>query len=279
MTPERADPAEETEKTTVWVGTSGFSFPDWAGTFYPQDLPKSEWLPYYAGRFSALELNSSYYRIPSAKTMTHLCERTPPGFLFMVKANKKTTHQRADAEVAEEFRACLQPLIEAGRLRGVLAQFPWSFRNTEENRDYLVSIAERTSDVQWFAEFRRRDWIVPLVGNLLRERRIGFVSVDEPQISDMVPPVAKFTVPVAYVRFHGRNAEAWWGRGTDQARDRYDYLYSEEELRLWTGKIERLRGKVKEIFLFFNNCHDGQAAENAVLMRDLLSRLAHMEVR
>lgn len=267
------------ETTAIWIGTSGFSFPDWAGTFYPRDLPKPEWLPYYAERFAALELNSSYYRIPAEQTMARFCDRTPSGFLFMVKANKKTTHERADEEVAEQFRRSLQPLVESGRLRGVLAQFPWSFRNTEENREYLVSIAERTPDVQWFVEFRRREWLVPLVGDLLRERRIGFVSVDEPQISDMVPPAAKYTIPVAYVRFHGRNADAWWGRGTGGSGDRYDYLYNEDELRSWVGKIDRLRGKVKEMFLFFNNCHDGQAAQNATAMRELIAQLPNVEVR
>ena len=275
--PEGVHP-EGGHKAVVWVGTSGFSFPDWVGTFYPKELSKAEWLAYYARHFPALELNSSFYGIPSVKTMQRLCERTPPNFRFVVKANRKTTHESADAEVAGAFREALGPIIEAGRLHGVLAQFPWSFRNTPANLDYLVALAERTPDVQWFIEFRHRGWIVPEVGSVMREHKLGFVSVDEPQIGDMMPPVAKFTVPVAYVRLHGRNADAWWGRGKGAPSDRYDYLYTEDELQSWVGKIGRLAREVKEVLVFFNNCHRGQAADNANLMRSLLRELPNVEV-
>ena len=263
----------------VWVGTSGFSFPDWSPAFYPKGLPRSEWLLYYAQYFPALELNSSYYAIPKLETMRGLCERTPPGFRFIVKANKKTTHEHAHEEVAQHFREILQPLVEQGKLSGVLAQFPWSFRNTPANRDYLLELTHRTPDVQWFVEFRHRGWIVPVVGDLMRQHGVGFVSVDEPQLEGMVPPVAKATTPTAYVRFHGRNAQAWWSKSPDAGRERYNYLYSPDELQEWARKIAKLGDTAKDIFVFFNNCHAGQAITNAQMMRELLDAVPSLTLR
>jgi len=263
----------------VWIGTSGFSFPDWVGVFYPEGLPKPDWLPFYAGRFSVLEVNSTYYHLPSPGMIERMCDRTPEGFGFVVKANQKTTHEHADADVAARFRDALAPLVERGRLRGVLAQFPWGFRNTPENRDYLLEMAGRTADVPWFIEFRHRGWIVPEVGDLLREHGLGFVSVDEPQLSGMVPPVAKATTSTGYVRFHGRNAAAWWGKGPDAGHERYNYLYSPEELQAWADKIDRLAQDVREVLIFFNNCSNGHSVTNAQMMRDILSGAKNLAVR
>ena len=262
------------EKVTVYIGTSGYSFADWSKVFYPAGLPKSKWLEYYVRHFPSLELNTSYYCIPAKSTIKRLVDETPPRYPVMVKANGETTHKYNDADISARFRESIDPLVETDRLRGVLAQFPWSFRNTPKNRDYIAQMVQRTPDVTWFVEFRRREWIVPEVGNLLRELGAGFVSVDEPQISGMMPPVAKFTIPVAYIRLHGRNSEAWWSGDPGSGRDRYDYRYNSEELDFWARKVLKLAGDVREMFVFFNNCHEGQAVDNAVMMRNMLRQLA-----
>ena len=267
--------SEETP-TRIWVGTSGFHFDDWRGVFYPSGLPRSRWLDYYAKSFRVLELNSSYYRIPSVASVQRLAEKMPETYGIVVKANRLTTHEYKDEEASGPFRSALEPLREKWLLRGVLAQFPWSFRNTPGNFQYLAEVTGRMNDVQWFVEFRHRSWLVPEVGAFLRENAIGFVSVDEPQLREMMPPVAKFTVPTAYIRFHGRNADSWWAGG---GADRYDYRYSDEELKEWVGKVARLSGQVREILIFFNNCKGGSAAINAKTMRELLKTLPRVEVQ
>ena len=263
----------DTVPVPILIGTSGFSFSDWSPSFYPADLPKARWLEHYVKHFPTLELNTSYYGIPSAATIGRLCDQTPPSYPIIVKANQETTHRHNDEQIADEFRAALQPLVETGRLKGVLAQFPWSFRSNAENRRYIADMVKRSPGFQWFIEFRRREWIVPAVGDMLRELGAGYVSVDEPQIGGMVPPVAKSTTPTAYVRLHGRNAANWWDSDPKAGKDRYDYLYNKEELESWIRKIGRLVKEVKEVFVFFNNCRDGQATRNASEMRTLVRTL------
>jgi len=251
----------------IRIGTSGYSFDDWRGTFYPEDLSKGKMLEFYVRHFDTVEINATYYRIPSPRTFESMARRTPDEFEFMVKVNQGTTHERKDAEVVKPFRDAIQPLIEAGKLKGVLAQFPWGFRNTSENRAYLRECRERMPDLPYFVEFRHRSWLTREVGDLLKEHKIGFVSVDEPQLSGMLPPAATATTDVGYVRFHGRNEKSWWG---GKGGERYDYLYSRPELEQWAEKIETLTSKADKIYLFFNNCHEGQAVENAKEMADVL---------
>ena len=251
----------------IKIGTSGYSFDDWRGTFYPEEIQKGKMLEFYVRHFDTVEVNSTYYRIPSPRTFESLARRTPDDFEFTVKVNKGTTHEGKDAEVVAPFRTAIQPLIETGKLKGVLAQFPWGFRNTPENRTYLQECRERIPDLPYFVEFRHRSWLTAEVGDMLKTHRIGFVSVDEPQLSGMLPAAATATTEVGYVRFHGRNAKNWWG---GKGGERYDYLYSREELERWAEKIEGLTSKTEKVYLFFNNCHQGQAVENAKEMAGIL---------
>jgi uncharacterized protein YecE (DUF72 family) len=209
--------------------------------------------------------------------MERLAGVLPTEFSLFIKANSATTHERRDDEISLPFRQALQPLIERNMLRGVLAQFPWGFRNTAENVRYLMGMVERTPDFPWFFEFRHRSWLVPAIGSMLRERQIGFVSVDEPQMGNMMPPVPKFTCASAYIRFHGRNAQAWWAKGGGESR--YDYVYSEQELEEWVTKVGGVVGRVRDVFIFFNNCTRGSATLNAQAMRGLLKQLSGVEVR
>jgi uncharacterized protein YecE (DUF72 family) len=252
----------------VLVGTSGFSFPDWDGAFYPPGLRPAERLGFYARYFPAVEVNSTYYGIPAPRVMAQMVAKTPPGFEFLVKANQAMTHEaEAPESVYAEFLRCLEPLREAGRCQGVLAQFPWRFRNTPEARSHVVALRRRLGDLPLFVEFRNGSWADEDVFRSLAESGIGYCSVDEPALAGLMPPVARLTGPTAYVRFHGRNARNWWGRSEG---DRYDYDYRREELAGWLGKIRELAERAQKTYVFFNNCHAGQAARNARLMMDML---------
>ncbi len=254
----------------VFVGTSGYSFADWVGPFYPPGTKSSEFLRYYAQQFAAVEVNSTYYRIPNPRVLAQMEAKTPDGFRFIVKLNQAMTHERsAGPELYREFLAVVQPLKDAGKYHGLLAQFPWGFHKSEENKRHLEVIRERLEGEPLWVEFRHASWMHPKLPDWLRERKLGYCAVDEPALPGLVPPVTHLTTDVGYVRFHGRNAQTWWGRG---GGDRYDYDYSRPQLDEWVQRINALAQQAKQTYLFFNNCHAGQAAGNAKLMEELLRR-------
>jgi len=256
----------------VVLGTSGFSFADWVGTFYPPGTRRTDMLARYAESFRAVEVNATYYRIPPPSTMEGMVRKTPDGFEFLVKAHQSMTHEKAapDAATFAAFLAAVAPVQAAGRHRGVLLQFPWAFRPTLEARARLDLLAEQLAPAgPLFVEFRHVSWVRERVFRYLDERGMGYCSVDEPALPGLVPALARLTGDVGYVRFHGRNAQTWWGRG---GGDRYDYDYKPEELQSWVTKIRALAEKASKVYVFFNNCHAGQAARNALLMRDMLQQ-------
>ncbi len=252
----------------IYIGTSGYSYDDWVGPVYPPGLPKSEWLSFYAHEFGACEINYTYYRLPSARTLAAMSKKTPPGFIFTVKASQELTHGREDpAEAFVAFRAGVQPLVEEGKLGCILAQFPFSFHATPENRDYLRAFRERLA-LPTVIEFRNRAWLSDETFALLRALGLGFCCVDEPRLPGLLPPIAVATGPIAYVRFHGRNAKKWWQH--ENAYERYDYTYKEEELREWAPKIQQLDHESEKTFVFANNHWQGQAVGTARQLRLLL---------
>ncbi len=254
---------------SVHVGTSGFSFADWTGAFYPPGLKKAAQLEFYATQFDCVEINATYYGIPSPATFARMAERTPPAFRFLVKAAAAVTHERvADAEIDETFRRACAPLAEAGKFDGTLVQFPWAFQNDDAARAYLATLRARLPEGRIFVEFRHRSWAKTSTLALLESLRLGYCSVDEPALPGLMPGDAFVTGDTGYVRLHGRNAAAWWKGGSG---DRYDYDYSEAELREWVGKVRGLSGRAPNVYVFFNNCHAGQAARNAKLLKTLLA--------
>lgn len=264
------------EKAMIYVGTSGFKFDDWKGEFYPTGLPQTAWLKYYAERFNCLEVNSSYYTLIHPATFYRMAEKVPPGFQFTVKAFKGMTHEITEEteEAFSTFVKSVQPLVEAGRLGCILAQFPNKFRNVSDNRRYLLEFRDRIGDLPLVYEFRSRDWVRDATFDFLRERGIGYCCVDEPQFSSLVPPVAVATSEIGYVRFHGRNSKQWW---SGDVKKRYDYLYSLDELNEWIPKITALDDVAGKVFVFMNNCYAAQAAKNAAQMKELLQeRLANL---
>ena len=253
----------------LYIGTSGFSYDDWVGPYYPQGLKKTDWLAFYAQEFSTVELNSSYYGIPTTFSMERMAAKTPEGFQFTVKAHQDMTHKRENNEaVFVQFNAALKPLIDQGKFGCVLAQFPNSFHNTPDSLDYLKLLRQRMGDVTVVVEVRNRDWLQDETFAFLRQQRLGFCCVDEPRLSTLMPPVAVATSDVTYVRFHGRNAKKWWDH--KEAWERYDYTYKPEELQEWAPKLKDLAQKSQRLFVFANNHYRGQAIDTARQLRLLL---------
>jgi uncharacterized protein YecE (DUF72 family) len=243
----------------LYIGTSGFSYKDWVGQYYPPGIAQKDMLSFYAREFSTCELNFTYYRQPDPRTLARMVEKVPPGFLFTVKAYQGMTHEREGDNSAEfsTFVNGIQPLIEAGKFGCVLLQFPWSFKPSPENRDYLQFCRERIGELPVVVEYRNKNWVNDKTFALLRSLNLGYCCVDEPRLPGLMPPVAESTADVAYVRFHGRNAAKWWQH--EQAWERYNYTYSDEELREWVPGIQKLDQAAKIAYIFANNHHQGQA--------------------
>lgn len=254
----------------ILIGTSGFSYADWIGPFYPPGLKSDEFLDYYRQHFRACELNFSYYRVPTAQALERMAEKSQNSVMFVVKAHQDMTHVRQEnAQVFADFSEALKPLRERQILGGVLAQFPFSFHNTPPNREYLKRLKTLLADVSVVVEFRSTDWIKQATFSLLKELGLGFCCVDEPPLKGLLPPLAVATSDIGYVRFHGRNCEKWW-RHADQA-ERYDYVYTEDELQEWVPRIRMLAQHSRCVFVFMNNHRHGQAVHNAKQLCALLA--------
>lgn len=260
-----------------FIGTAGFSYRDWIGPFYPQGTTSEKMLEFYAKEFSFVEINSTYYHLPHWKMIDSLEKKTPPGFQFVFKTHGSITHERS----ADSFKNCrllcqaLEPVIDAGKIGGLLAQFPYSFRNNEENRGYLLALKEKLEPLPVIMEFRRSDWQTPSVYAFLRENNIAFACVDEPHLKGLIKPEATTTSVISYLRFHGRNSTKWWNH--KNSYERYDYLYSEAELQEWTPDIKKLLQKDGTFFISFNNHFQAQAVINARMMKTLLKEVLKNE--
>ena len=251
----------------IAIGTSGFSYEDWVGPVYPEGLPERDRLSFYAREFSTVELNVTYYRVPDQWIVEGWVRKSPDGFLFSVKAHQGLTHEREQPDFAG-FVAALGPLVEAGRLGCVLAQFPNSFRASAENRDYLKRVREGLGGLPVVVEFRNAAWVSEGTFDLLRTLGLGFCCVDEPRLQGLMPPLAVATGSVGYVRFHGRNAAKWYNH--KEAWERYDYTYSGEELKEWLPRLRRLDSQAQTTLVYFNNHFQGQAIRGARDLKQLL---------
>lgn len=250
----------EKTQADIRVGTSGYSFDDWKGKFYPDNIDKGKMLDYYVRFFPTVEINSTYYRIPHPAVTANMVKKAPDNFDFMVKVPQSFTHRRTDLDKdIEQFRQAIRPMEESGKLSGLLAQFPYSFKFGEDGLDYLSICKEAVAPNELFVEFRHNSWVNRPMYDRLKNEQIGYVCVDEPELVGLLKPDLFATTDTAYVRLHGRNKEKWWEGGAL----RYDYKYSEEELKQWREKLLKIEDKVKRIYIYFNNCHLGQASGNA----------------
>jgi uncharacterized protein YecE (DUF72 family) len=254
----------------IKVGTSGFSYPEWRGPFYPEGLPQQRMLEFYAGHFPAVEINSTYYHIPPPRNMAAMAKRAEGRLEFAVKGHQDMTHSREKlGDALPAFREAIQPLREVGALACVLLQFPFSFKAAPENADFIRRIGGELAADPLVVEFRHKSWTTDETFDLLRRLRVAYCCVDEPRLPNLPPPIVRATAPLAYVRFHGRNRQTWWTHA--EAWERYDYLYNEAELREWAPKLRSLAGATERCYAFFNNHARGQAVTNAQMLIQILA--------
>jgi uncharacterized protein YecE (DUF72 family) len=275
-TARRVGYAEPVVKPRVLIGTSGYSYDDWVGPVYPPGTDKRDFLARYAAQFPIVELNFTYYAQPTARTLSRMVELTPEGFLFSVKAHRTMTHEIAETweKDTAAFREGVRPLAESGRLAAVLLQFPYRFGYTRESRSRLAALCDLLQGLPLAVEFRKSDWLRDSVYEGLRERGAALVSVDEPELPKLLRPSTMVTGDFAYVRLHGRNRAAWW---TGDNVSRYDYLYTRAELEEWAERIRAVLERARWLMVFFNNHPSGQAARNAVELRDVLRERGLLE--
>lgn len=249
----------------ILVGTSGYHFKSWYGSFYPYNIRTDEMLRYYTTRFDTVEINFTFYRIPSADTVKKIVEQTPNGFVFCVKLTQELTH-KGDLSKAPEFIEGIEPLVADGRLGAVLAQFPQNFHDRVETRRYLSSLRALFRDLPLVVEFRHSSWQKETVFDLLAVEAISYCCVDLPDIKGLPDRRIRYTAEPAYVRLHSRNTDNWY-KGE---KLRYDYSYGEDELREWAEKVKKLKREAERVFVFFNNCEHAQAPKNALAFLRIL---------
>lgn len=254
----------------ILAGTSGYSYSDWKGSFYPEDIKEENMLEFYSNHFNFTEINSTYYKMPNYFMLKNLSKKVPEGFMFTVKSHGSFTHERnASREDAKKFIEALKPVCEEKKLGCVLFQFPYSFHNTPQNMDYLRRIRDIFFGMELVFEFRNFGWARQEVIELLKNNNIGWVSVDEPDIKGLVRPVVAVTSDIGYIRFHGRNRDKWYNHS--KAYERYDYLYSEGEIKEWIPRIRYIEKGSKITFVSFNNHFRAQGAKNASMLKRLLN--------
>jgi uncharacterized protein YecE (DUF72 family) len=251
----------------VWVGTSGYVYPEWVGRFYPPGASSRGMLAHYVQHFPLVELNFTFYRMPAARDLERLAQRTPDGFQFIVKLHRSLTHED-DLAGAGPFVEAVAPLRQAGRLLGLLCQYPQRFHDSSANRQRLEALAGRLTGLPLAVEFRHRSWDRPDLPAWLAGQGLHLVSVDVPAIPALFPTRLVQSSRLIYVRLHSRRAEAWYESG----EDRYDYLYSDDELNEWLSALASHEGRADRALVLFNNCRRAQAAANAERVRQLLEQ-------
>jgi uncharacterized protein YecE (DUF72 family) len=288
-----------TQCSNVLVGTSGWNYPTgrgtWNGLFYPQRRPRGfDELAWYAEHFETVEVNSTFYRMPEPAMSESWLRRTPRSFQFAVKLFQKFTHpdmylarngvtdwdlSRADVDL---FRLGVDPLANAGRLAAVLLQFPPSFHAEPATHEYLDWLLDVLAGYTLAVELRHRSWSDDADGTraVLNAHRAAWTLIDEPKFRDsirqesvvpVVPVVPDVPdVPVAYIRLHGRNAAAWWDHG--ESEDRYDYLYSPDELKPFADKARQAAARSKRVLMYLNNHFSAKSVANAAVLKRQLDQ-------
>lgn len=286
---------------SVHVGTSGWSYPTgkgkWNGLFYPATRAKRDGtsrfdeLQFYAEHFDTVEVNTTFYGQPRSEVAADWVRRTPQRFSFSLKLYQKFTHPKMFREAAlksapgsggtlldalaqvtqsdiDDFRAGIEPIAVAGKLGALLAQFPPSFKNSGATRDYLTQLLTAFKGYPIAVELRHRSWS-DAVGDtleLLNAFQAAWVQIDEPKFrfsirQNALPNVTGFY----YMRLHGRNAAQWWRH--DKSEDRYNYLYSNDELKEFSETAKAAKELVRKAYLYTNNHFAAQSVVNAVMLK------------
>lgn len=280
------------------IGTSGYDYPEWKGVFYPDDLKRKYFLSFYATQFNALELNNTFYNMPTAERLLSFYERSEGKLSFSVKANRLLTHEiGADWQVAaKDFKEALKPLNEKERLSAVLFQLPESFHYTNDNRIYLAKLIAEFEGFPVMVEFRHKEWIRESVFEGLEMRKSGIVFCDMPMchlaqmsiisnyangakrrmpqlknLPDGTVTKTPFIGSNAYIRLHGRNEGAWYAVGESlNGSARYCYDYSDEELAQFVPIIKQAKREGKKVQVYFNNHPNGSGAKNAISLKKMI---------
>jgi Uncharacterized conserved protein len=261
----------------IRIGPAGWSYTDWEGTVYPPHGSKFDPLAYLAGFFNTIEINSPFYRVPPPSHAKSWVRRVSanPDFKFTTKIFRGFTHDAAELrpDDVKAFRDYLDPLAESDRLGAVLLQYPWSFRNREESRDRLTRLFSAFDGYPLAIEVRHSTFQNEEFFHFLEEHNVAWVNVDQPLFHDSVKPSGTTTGPLAYVRLHGRNYEKWFAHA--ETWERYNYLYSSEELAPWVDRIREV-SREKVTYVITNNHFRGQAIVNAVELEASLGMEANM---
>lgn len=270
----------------ILVGTAGFSYKDWEGIVYPASLKKKQHpVQFLAQYFDCCEINTSFYGHIQPKIGKQWCDlvaEVSPVFQFTAKLFRSFTHAPG-ATLQSTSAKTLNPLEEdevkakegldsiaaEKRLGALLIQFPISFKNTGENRDYLESLIKKFREYPLVVEVRHATWDSSEVLAKFTAQRVAFCNIDQPQLGRAVAATEYTTAPIAYVRLHGRNYKEWFQ--SDNRNDRYNYLYTPQQLEPWKEKIERLGQKAEKTFAITNNHYKGKAAANALELKSMLN--------
>ena len=280
----------------IRIGTSGWNYPGgrgtWNGIFYPVPLrrrprgaAKFDELAFYAEHFDTVEINSTFYGVPPVSTTRGWAERTPAHFDFSLKLFQKFTHPgmfhkatgqdpwELGRKDVDEFRKAIDPLADAGKLGALLAQFPASFKNEPDSRAYLEWLLGQFRGYQLAVELRHRGWSDEPVETLQMLDAFGaaWAQIDEPKFrfsirQNLLPNVRTFY----YLRLHGRNAAQWWSH--EKSEDRYNYLYSAEELKPFAEAAETASRSVKKAYLYTNNHFSAKSVANAAILKHELKQ-------
>jgi uncharacterized protein YecE (DUF72 family) len=263
------------------IGPAGWSYSDWAGYVYPSRRPKDfHEAAYLAEFFDTIEINTSFYQPlrPDHAELWLNRVAANPAFVFTAKLWQKFTHDpSATMEDERAVRAGFDVLRNAEKLGAILLQFPFSFHRTAETFIYLTAVLERLADYPLVVELRHSSWQIPETFDLLRDRKVGFCNIDQPIIGHSVEPSAVATSSVGYVRLHGRRYDTWFSDDpATPAHERYNYLYSAEELKPWVDRIHDLSEHTRNTYVITNNHYQGKAVVNAL---ELLSMLKGAKVK
>lgn len=262
----------------AYLGTGGYSNEDWLGLLYPPGTKPGQFLEIYAQHFNAVELNASFYAIPGIRAFEGMVKKSGARVRFAVKLHQTMTHSRdADDEMYQRLFESVEPLRAVGMLGPFLAQFPYSFHRTPDNRRYLKALVERfeAAGETLAVEFRNEAWHVPEVIEAFKAMRLTFVSVDYPQVGGMPEPKVVITSDIAYLRLHGRNEEKWYGG--KNASERHDYLYTPIELRPFVQQLAERQEELSQAWIMFLNTTKGHALKNIAMVRELFEEFGLRE--
>lgn len=252
----------------VRIGTAGYAYAEWVGGFYPRGTTPHDMLPYYATQFAAVEVNSSFYRRPAREQVAKMARRSPAGFGFTLKVPKSVSHEFSPDDLPA-FKAAADQMAGVGKLLGLVLQFAESFRNTADNRAWVVRVGAALRPHRVAVEFRHKSWDASNLKEWMEHVRMDLVSVSVPDLPTLFPPGLRVANRRIYARLHSENAANWYKDG----KLRYNFDYPEPALQTWADGLKRAarQNLADEALVFFNNCVTTQAVENARRLRDLLA--------